>query len=237
MLVDDFATLVLTSGAHDRFEDGVCLLEAVAYVAGEPHTDHPKCVSPVLAAFGREWNDGLRSDEERSQLKQYIPRLIGTAGDKAADERRAWLAVDWLVRVCAPAFLRLTPSLAEHADRLAALPPITGDAAATSVQGKIEAARNDAVAVVEGWASSDAWAVASAGAAGAAASAFIAASGAEAVTDMAIVWTAIATVWSAAWWAAAGDVAGNGLEQTIQELQESAHQLFNAMIVAEAPAS
>ena len=140
----DIDSLVLTRGAHSP--DGVmCLLEAVAYVAGEPWSDSPQCVSPVLAAFGRAWNDGMRTDEERASLKPYITRMIGTAGDAEADERRAWLATDWLVRVCAPAWLRLA-GLNERADALAALQPIVNAAYAASVQGEITAASREAAA-------------------------------------------------------------------------------------------
>ena len=38
---------------HKAREDGMCALEAVAWLAGEPHTDHPKCVSQVIGAFVR----------------------------------------------------------------------------------------------------------------------------------------------------------------------------------------
>ena len=138
--------LVLKSGGHNRRgKESVCLMEAVAWFAHEKHSDHPECVSPVLGAFGRAWNDGMRSDEERESLKQYIPMLVGTAGDAEADERRAWMAVDWLVRVATPAWLRLA-GLDEHADRLAALQPITNAAYAASVQVEIEAARESASA-------------------------------------------------------------------------------------------
>jgi hypothetical protein len=67
----------------------MCLLEAAAYVAGEPWSDSPECVSPVLAAFGRSWNDAL-DDENRQMLKPFIPRLVGTAARRAADA--AWAA-------------------------------------------------------------------------------------------------------------------------------------------------
>lgn len=46
----------LRSGGHEveQIESGeACLLEAVAYVAGEPLSDSPPCVCPVLASFGR----------------------------------------------------------------------------------------------------------------------------------------------------------------------------------------
>ena len=105
----DLDTIKLKAGSHAP--DGeYCVMELVSFVAGEPWSDSPQCVSPVLGAFARAWNDGMRTDDERDSLKPYINRLIGTAGDAEADERRAWLATDWLVRVCTPAWLRLAAS-------------------------------------------------------------------------------------------------------------------------------
>ena len=51
-------TVRLESGSHSP--DGVfCAMEFVSYIAGEPWSDHPECVSPVIAAFMRNWNDSL----------------------------------------------------------------------------------------------------------------------------------------------------------------------------------
>ena len=44
-------TITLEKGAHASFAKGVCAMELVSYIAGEPFSDHPKCTSPVLAAF------------------------------------------------------------------------------------------------------------------------------------------------------------------------------------------
>ena len=49
--LDQLDTLHLDKGSHRSFEEGMCLLEAVAWVAGETHSDRPKCASPVIAAF------------------------------------------------------------------------------------------------------------------------------------------------------------------------------------------
>jgi hypothetical protein len=191
----------------------------ILYIAGEPWSDRPQCVSPVLAAFGRAWNDGMRSDEERASLKQYIPRLIGTAGDKALDEKRAWMATDWLVRVHTPAWLRLA-GLTERADKLVALQPITNAAYAASAQGEINAARDDAYA---------AWAAAGDAARAAAGDAAWAAAWAAARA------AAGDAAWAAAR-AAARDAARAALEPTVTELQASAHALYSAMIDLGAPA-
>jgi hypothetical protein len=80
-------------------------MEWVSHLAGEPHTDAPACVSPVLRALCISLNDGL-ADLRRQRLRPYLARTIGTAGD-GRDEARAWMAMDWLVRTYAPAWLTL----------------------------------------------------------------------------------------------------------------------------------
>jgi hypothetical protein len=50
------------------------------------------------------------------------------------------MAWDWYVRVFIPAWLVLTPSLAEHAKALESLAPIVDDANATDVRKKLAAA-------------------------------------------------------------------------------------------------
>ena len=105
-------TLVLTAGKHHTREDGMCLLEAAAWLAGKLHTDHPRCVSPVLAAFGRKLNDTL-SQDDRQRLKPYLPLMLNTAGD-GKDQARAYMALDWLTRTCLAAALDLA-GLADQA--------------------------------------------------------------------------------------------------------------------------
>src|SRR6266545_2074194 len=133
----DLDAIRLDRGGHDTRDQGVCLLEAISWFAGEEHTDHPRCVSPVLGTFGRSWNDAL-DDQTRQRLIPFIPRMVGTASD-GADEARAWTLTDWLVRVCAPAFLR-TAGLTEQAQQLEGAPPITGPESAASLQGALDMA-------------------------------------------------------------------------------------------------
>ena len=154
--------IALAEGAHDDFAQGACVMEAVAYVAREPWSDHPACVCPVIAAFCRSWNDALPDDERNALLKPLIPLLVGTRSTKAIAERRSLMAADWLVRVNTPAWLRLA-GLTTHADALASLPEITSLAQVPSIKGAIEAARVDAAAArAAAWAA--AWAAARAAA-------------------------------------------------------------------------
>jgi hypothetical protein len=198
--------LNLAAGGHDGPEHGACVMEAVAYVAGEDWSDHPACASPVLGAFLRAWNDALDTDT-RQWLKPYIPRIVGTAGDKAADERRAWMATDWLVRVCAPAFLELA-GLPDDAERFRSLPELTSTAAAVKAQPTIEGGRKKAAA---------AWAAAGAAAWDAARAAAWAAAG-DAAGDAA--------------GAAARDAARDVLQPTVTDLQTSAFDLLERMLDA-----
>jgi hypothetical protein len=130
--------LHLGSGSHSSAEDGMCVMEAVSFIAGEPFSDSPQCASPVIAAFLRSYNDSL-PDDQRQALKSWIPRLIGTRGSQALEERRSLMAADWLVRVHTPAWLRLA-GLNVQAEALETLPEITSMAQIPSIKGPIEAA-------------------------------------------------------------------------------------------------
>ena len=118
----DLGSIHLDKGGHTDFEAGHCLLEVVAAYAGRGHTDRPPCVSDVLGDFGRSLNDVL-PDEKRQRLTPFVPRLPGTTGD-GLDETRGYLALDWLIRVWTPAWLRLVPALTADADVLAGYRPI-----------------------------------------------------------------------------------------------------------------
>ncbi len=118
----DLETLVLEHGQHDSPEDGMCLMEAVAFLAGEDFSDAPGCVSGVIRSYCIALNDRWDA-EHRQLLKPYIPRVIGTNTGPADEERRRWLAVDWAVHEFAPYWLRRA-GLVEHAEAFEALAAI-----------------------------------------------------------------------------------------------------------------
>src|SRR5690606_25645787 len=200
---------------------------AVAYVAGEPHTDSPKCASDVIASFGRAWNDAL-DDQQRQRLRPYIYRLVGSAGTAEQEMVRSWMAYDWLVRTHTVAWLRLA-GLSNHADALAGLPEIvdrsTIDLALPAINAARTAARDAA------WDGETATYAAARNVANAAASG-----------------AAWAAAWAAAWdasWAATGDAAldtalvaaraavsdaARDALITRDELIESAHDLMDRML-------
>jgi hypothetical protein len=194
--------IVLRKGAHSNRNKGVCAMEAVAWLAGESHSDHPACTSRVLGAFLRAWNDAL-DDKGRQKLKPYLLRSIGTAGD-GHDEARAWLCGDWLVRVCAPAWLELA-GVVESPAALRALAPILNTKAAREAQPTITKSRKAARA-----ASAAAWAAArDAASAAAGDAARDAARDAAGDAAWAAAWAAAGAAGGAAAWAAGGAAAGD----------------------------
>src|SRR5689334_5294532 len=89
----------LKHGSHGSPEEGLCAMEWVSYLAGEDHSDSPKCVDIVLRKFSIGLNDRL-PDDLRQQLRPYLVRMIGTAGDGMGEQRR-WMVADWAVRFAA----------------------------------------------------------------------------------------------------------------------------------------
>jgi hypothetical protein len=208
----DLDTLVLGSGSHSSITSGACVMEAVAYVAGEPWSDHPACASKVIGAFLSSWNDTLNDDDRNRLLKPYVTRLVGTAGTAAQEDRRAWMCLDWLVRTYTPAWLRAA-KLDTQAAVLAGLPEFEAGMDVPSIRPAVEGVRTDAHAarVAAGDAAWDAARAAARAAAWDAAS--DAARDAAGAAARAAAWDAAgAAAWDAAWDAArdaAGDAAGD----------------------------
>lgn len=149
----DPASIHLGSGSHPHRDQGMCLLEAVAFVAGERHTDHPVCACPVLAAYGRALNDSL-DDADRQLLAPMVPRLVGTRSTPDVEWRRAYELVNSSLRFHWPLVLEaialacdaagdkldgepLGPKFRAHAEKMRALAPLDVDALIAYSKGPI----------------------------------------------------------------------------------------------------
>jgi hypothetical protein len=241
--------LSLKSGKHEAFEAGMCVMEAVSYIAGESWSDAPQCACPVITAFMVSWNDSLPKDADRDRiLKPLIPLIVGTRSSKFIEQRRATMAADWFIRVHTPAFLRIA-KLEKQACLMEALPEITDFAQCPSLMPTLNAVRSDAAAARDAaWAA--AWAAArdaalAADLAAAWAAAWAAARDAALAAALAAAWAAardaaLAAAWDAALaaardaaWAAARDAAlaaaWDCFKHTVDHLQESAVELLKRM--------
>src|SRR3954467_13902014 len=81
-------TVRLRRGKHASPEKGVCVMELASMLAGEPFSDRPQAVCPVIGAYLRSYNDVV-DDERRQDLYRYASEAIGTAGAAAPRRRRA----------------------------------------------------------------------------------------------------------------------------------------------------
>ena len=219
----------LDRGAHDGDSGVMCAMEAVAWIAGEPWSDAPQCASPAISQFMRSWNDALPDADRTRVLMPLLPEIIGTRTTETDEQTRAWMAMDWAVRVYTPRWLR-EAGLTDHAVRIERLAPLVDAAAAIASKQTLTAARI---------AAHDAARAAAGAAAGVAAgdAAWAAAWDAARAAAGAAAWDAAGdaagdAAWVAAWVAAgvaAGDAAWAALAPTVAELQTSAQDLVRRM--------
>jgi len=120
----DLDDLQLAEGKHDSPADGGCVMEWASYLADEPWSDHPACVSPAIAAFCRSWNDVLPDEDRNRLLKPFLTKVIGTNTGPDDEHTRGLMAADWLVRTFAPAWLHKC-GLPDDAAALAQLDALT----------------------------------------------------------------------------------------------------------------
>ena len=134
----------LTHGSHAAREDGMCLMEAVAFLAGEPHTDTPACACPMLTAFAVALNDamgtGPAGDALRARhLHDLAPMLVGSRSTPDVERRRAFVLADHAVRVIAPLALE-SAGLGDEAAKLRALDAVVDEQSADAAAWAADAA-------------------------------------------------------------------------------------------------
>jgi hypothetical protein len=214
--LEQLDSLVLKYGSHASFEEGVCAMEAVAWLAREEHTDAPQCACPVIAAIVRPYNDALPTDDERTRLiRPLLTKIVGTRKEGTPAERasvllkRMYMVYDWYMRVRAPAFLRLA-GLEKAAASLQACLPVVDDASLRATEEVARAAENVA------------WSAARNAADNAARSAAKSVAGSAAMSAVENAAKSVA-------WGVAESAAWSALEPTVKELQSSFADLIARM--------
>jgi hypothetical protein len=81
----------LQAGPHNSRKHGICFMEAVAWLAGERHSDRPACASTAIGFYARRLNDyGWDSDKERAEwLMPLAHMVVGTADSLASQQSQA----------------------------------------------------------------------------------------------------------------------------------------------------
>jgi len=143
MPVPSHQTIRLSRGRHASPDDGACVMELASMLAGEPFSDQPVSVCPVIGAFLRTYNDGV-DDERRQDLYPYAALVVGTRGGPELVRRRkrlclerqadggpvSWLRVAFIGAAAAgqgAARCFLGPDGARHEEALAFLDRLIGE--------------------------------------------------------------------------------------------------------------
>ena len=133
----------LTHGSHANREEGMCLMEAVAYLAGEPHTYAPECACPVLTEYAIVINDamgdGPNGDALRARyLHDLAPMLVGSRSTPDVEQARAYVLADHAVRIFAPLALD-SAGLGDEAAKLRSLDAVVDKQTAAKASEAVEA--------------------------------------------------------------------------------------------------
>ncbi|KIA72713.1 hypothetical protein ANMWB30_24810 [Arthrobacter sp. MWB30] len=249
--LQELNSITLDGGSYEDFESGHSAMEVVAYLAGEEHTQVPKCASLLLRDFTVNLNDNLDNDD-RQRLVPFLPRIVGTANDNK-DIARSYLALDWLIRTYTPTLLDFA-NLTEEAQALRDLHQVV-DIASAEAAGPVVRAGTEAADATQNtvgnaaghatftvgrfayWPANGAW-----GATWFAArsrptawpnAGHAAAAAAGAAARHAVRAAAGAAVWDHAWSASMGaakDAAMAALTPTVEMLKNSALELLDTMI-------
>jgi hypothetical protein len=97
-----YQTVTLARGKHTSPRSGACVMELASMLAGEPFSDRPAAVCPIVAAFLRAYNDAV-DDAHRQDLYVYAAAAVGT--------RASWPLMRLRARLCLEELraLRRTP--------------------------------------------------------------------------------------------------------------------------------
>jgi len=89
-----FQTVRLARGAHPSPRHGACVVELASMLAGEPFSDHPRTVCPVIAGFLRVYNDHL-PESRLCDLYPLAPKVVGSASTWSVRRRRQRHLAAW----------------------------------------------------------------------------------------------------------------------------------------------
>jgi hypothetical protein len=82
-----FQTVALKRGKHADPRHGVCVMELVSMIAGEPFSDRPATACPVIAGFLRAYNDRCGKGR-RQDLFALAALAVETRADRATERVR-----------------------------------------------------------------------------------------------------------------------------------------------------
>ncbi|MCA1680830.1 MAG: hypothetical protein LC777_18725 [Actinobacteria bacterium] len=74
-------------GKHRSVEEGACVMELASMLGGEPFSDEPSSVCPVIRDFLRSYNDRV-DDEGRQALYACAAAIVGSRSTPCVERER-----------------------------------------------------------------------------------------------------------------------------------------------------
>lgn len=90
-----FQTVQLGRGRHQGPELGACVMELASMLAGEPFSDAPTAVCPLIGSFLRTYNDSI-DDDRRQDLYRYAAAVVGSGGNRRLTRARTRFTRAWI---------------------------------------------------------------------------------------------------------------------------------------------
>jgi hypothetical protein len=87
-------TIRLSKGKHATPSEGACVMELASMLAGEPFSDRPASVCPVIGGFLRAYNDRI-DDERRQDLYRYAAEVVGSRAPADVERARERRCLEW----------------------------------------------------------------------------------------------------------------------------------------------
>lgn len=84
----------LSRGRHRSAAEGACVVEMASMLSGEPFSDHPRSVCPVVASYMRALNDRL-DDSARQELLRYAAEIVDTRASRRVRRARLRACARW----------------------------------------------------------------------------------------------------------------------------------------------
>jgi hypothetical protein len=91
-------TVKLSRGRHTSPQEGACVMELASMLAGEPFSDHPASVCPVIGSCLRAYNDWI-DDHRRQDLYRYASKVVGTRATQEVQQAREARVTAWIAEV------------------------------------------------------------------------------------------------------------------------------------------
>lgn len=123
-------TIRLSRGTHKSPADGACVMELASMLAGEPFSDHPRSVCPMIGSFMRDYNDSV-ADERRQDLYRYAAMVVGTRGSAQVQRARTQRVARWSSQMRQRRYTAFVPRVLARALARLFKPPTGIDALAS----------------------------------------------------------------------------------------------------------